>query len=107
MTVNVPLLLLASLVAPHESWLVGGWAGGKSQCESEGGVRFESDGTYSELDGEGVWRLASDRLTVQSTSGDDFGRLDVVRVIVRGSAEMELEWPDGRRARFHRCRQED
>ncbi len=99
----VSLLLLATLTIPQESWLVGGWAPEKAQCQSDGGISFERDGSYNELAGEGLWSLASDRLTVRSTSGDDFGRLDVVRVIVRSPVEMEFEWPDGSRAKFTRC----
>jgi hypothetical protein len=102
---TLPLLLLTALMVPPESWLVGGWAHGKSSCGSDDGIRFETDGTYSELDGEGIWSLAGSRLTVRSTSGDDFGRSDVVHVTVRSTIEMELEWPDGTRLKFHRCMQ--
>ena len=100
------LSLLMTLMAPHESWLVGGWAPRESACGSESGIRFETDGTYSELESEGVWSLAGHRLTIQSTDSDNFGQSDIVEVTALGALEMDLQWPDGTRAKLHRCPQE-
>ena len=97
------LLLLATFSVPADSWLVGGWAPGEAACGSDGAISFEPDGTYSALDGEGVWSLAGQRLTFHSTGGDDFGRREIVQVTARNTAEMELEWRDRTRAKLHRC----
>ena len=99
----LPLLLVAAVAVPADQWLVGAWGTGLAQCASDSGIRFETDGTYSESSSEGLWSLAGNQLTVESTSEDDFGRSDVVRVKVRSGVEMELEWPDGSRANFRRC----
>ena len=99
----LPLLLLTAVTVPGDQWLVGAWGAGQTECASDSGIRFETDGTYSDLEGEGVWELAGSRLVVSGTSGDDFGRSDVVQVGVRSQAEMIVEWPDGRRRRYYRC----
>ena len=97
------LLLQPSQMPSHEAWLVGDWAPAPSSCETDSAITFESDGTYNDLEGEGAWALAGQRLMVSSTGGDDFGRSEVVQIKVLGSLEMQLEWPDGTRAKFHRC----
>ena len=101
----LPLLLLSAVLVPGEQWLVGAWAPGPAACARDSGIRFETDGTYSDLEGEGTWELAGGRLLVSGTSGDDFGRSQVVRLGARSPAEMVLEWPDGTRVTFHRCPQ--
>jgi hypothetical protein len=97
------LLLLTAVSAPGDQWLVGAWGAGPAECASDSGIRFETDGTYNDLEGEGTWELAGSRLVVSGTSGDDFGRSQIVQVGVRSPVEMILEWPDGTRLTFHRC----
>ena len=97
------LLLLTAVSASGDQWLVGAWGAGPAECASDSGIRFETDGTYNDLEGEGIWELAGSRLVVSGTSGDDFGRSQVVQVGVRSPAQMILEWPDGTRLTFHRC----
>jgi hypothetical protein len=97
------LLLLAATMVSEDQWLVGAWVPGLAACERESGIRFEADGTYNDLEGEGMWELAGNRLIVSGTSGDDFGRSQVVQLSVRTPLEIELEWPDGTRAKFYRC----
>ena len=97
------LLLLTAATVPGDQWLVGAWAAGPAQCASDSGIRFETDGTYTDLEGEGVWDLMGSKLVVSGTSGDDFGRFLVVQFAVRSSAEMVLEWPDGTRLTYRRC----
>jgi hypothetical protein len=100
----LPLLLLtAAVTVPEDRWLVGAWGAGPAECARDSGIRFETDGTYSDLEGEGSWELAGSRLIVSATSGDDFGRSQVVQLGVRNAVEMVLEWPDGTRRTFHRC----
>ena len=99
----LPLLIVAALTVPDAQWLVGAWGAGTAQCASDSGIRFETDGTYNDPEGEGLWELAGSRLAVSGTSGDDFGRSQVVQVGVKNAAEMILEWPDGTQATFHRC----
>lgn len=91
------------MLAAEDLWLVGAWGAGPAECARDGGIRFEADGTYNDFEGEGAWALAGQRLMVSSTGGDDFGRSEVVQIKVLGSLEMQLEWPDGTRAKFHRC----
>jgi hypothetical protein len=98
-----PLLLVAALTVPDDQWLVGAWGAGPAQCASDNGIRFETDGTYNDPEGEGVWELSGTRLLVSGTSGDDFGRSQVVQIGARSPAEMILEWPDGSRQVFQRC----
>ena len=100
---TLSLLLLAAMVVPEDQWLVGAWAAGAAACAKDDGIRFETDGTYSDPQGEGLWELDGSRLVVSGTSGDDFGRTQVTQLRVRNSVEMELEWPDGTRANFYRC----
>ena len=97
------LILFTAALVPGEQWLVGAWGAGPAQCASDSGIRFETDGTYNDLEGEGTWELAGSRLVVRGTSGDDFGRSQVVHIGVRSPAEMVLEWPDGTRVTFRRC----
>ena len=99
----LPLLIVAALTVPDAQWLVGAWGAGTAQCASDSGIRFETDGSYSDLEGEGLWELAGTRLVVSGTSGDDFGRSQVVKLAVRSPAEMILEWPDGTRLTLRRC----
>jgi hypothetical protein len=101
--VILPLILFTAVLVPSDQWLVGAWGAGPAQCASDGGIRFETDGTYNDLEGEGLWEIAGSRLVVSGTSGDDFGRSQVVQVGVRGPDELILEWPDGTRMTFHRC----
>ena len=101
------LLLLTAVSAPGDQWLVGAWGAGPAECARDSGIRFETDGTYNDLEGEGSWELAGSRLVVSGTSGDDFGRSQIVELRVRTPAEMILEWPDGTRVTFHRCPQAD
>ncbi len=99
----LPLILFTAVLAAEDQWLVGAWASGAAECARDSGIRFEMDGTYSDLEGEGTWELTGTRLVVSGTSGDDFGRLQTVQLGVRSPAEMVLEWPDGTRTTFHRC----
>ena len=99
----LPLLLLTAATFPGDRWLVGAWGAGPAECASDSGIRFETDGTYNDPEGEGHWELAGNRLMVSGTSGDDFGRSEVVRITVRSSARMEMEWADGTRVELHRC----
>ena len=103
--VILPLFISTAVLVAEDQWLVGAWAPGPAACARDGGIRFETDGTYNDLEGEGFWQLAGNRLVVSGTSGDDFGRSQVVQLSVRTPIEMELEWPDGTRARFYRCPQ--
>jgi hypothetical protein len=102
-TVILPLILFTAVLAPGDRWLVGAWGAGPAECASDSGIRFEADGTYNDLEGEGLWELAGSRLVVSGTSGDDFGRSQIVQVGVQSAAEMVLEWPDGTRQTLHRC----
>jgi hypothetical protein len=97
------LLIQAALAVTQHSWLVGEWAPRPAACARDSGIRFETDGTYNDLEGEGLWELAGDRLMVSGTSGDDFGRSETIRLNVRSPAEMDMEWADGTRVKFHRC----
>ena len=97
------LLLLTAVMVPSDQWLVGAWAPRPEPCARDSGLRFETDGTYNDPEGEGVWELAGSRLLVSGMSGDDYGRSQVVQVGVRSPVEMVLEWPDGSRLTFHRC----
>ena len=99
----LPLLIVAAATVPGDQWLVGAWGAGPAQCATDSGIRFEMDGTYHDPEGEGLWELAGSRLVVSGTSGDDFGRSQVVKLAIRSPAEMILEWPDGTRQTFHRC----
>jgi hypothetical protein len=99
----LPLLVVAAATVPADQWLVGAWGAGRAQCASDSGIRFESDGTYNDLEGDGIWELAGSRLVVSGTSGDDFGRSQIVQLGIRSPAEMILEWPDGTRLTFRRC----
>jgi hypothetical protein len=101
--VILPLLIFTAVQVPGDQWLVGAWAPGPAQCASDSGIRFETDGTYNDPEGEGLWELAGSRLVVSGTSGDDFGRSQVVQVGVKSAAEMTLEWPDGTRLALRRC----
>ena len=101
------LLLQAAPTGIQESWLVGGWASGPTSCAAGNDISLERDRTYNDLEGEGVWALVGNQLTVTSTSGDDFGRSDVVQVAVSSRVEIELTWPDGTRAKFYRCSNAD
>ena len=101
--VILPLTLFTAVLAPGDQWLVGAWGAGMAQCARDNGIRFETDGTYSDPEGEGLWELAGSRLVVSGTSGDDFGRSQVVQLGVRSAVEMVLEWPDGKQMTFHRC----
>ena len=103
----LPLLIVTAVLVPNDQWLVGAWGAGLAQCASDSGIRFETDGTYNDPEGEGLWELAGSRLVVSGTSGDDFGRSQVVQLSVRSRAEMILEWPDGTRVTFRRCPQAD
>ena len=99
----LPLLIFTAVLGSEEHWLVGAWGAGPAECASDIGIRFETDGTYNDPEGEGIWELAGSRLVVSSTSGDDFGRSQVVQLGSRSPTEMILEWPDGTRLAFHRC----
>ena len=99
----LPLILFTAVLVPGDQWLVGAWGAGPAQCANDSGIRFETDGTYNDPEGEGTWELAGNRLVVSGTSGDDFGRSQVVQVGVRSPAEMVLEWPDGAQTTLHRC----
>ena len=99
----LPLLIVTAVLVPGDQWLVGAWGTGPAECARDSGIRFETDGTYDDLEGEGLWELAGSRLVVSGTSGDDFGRSQVMQVGVRSPVEMILEWPDGTRLAFHRC----
>jgi hypothetical protein len=99
----LPLLLLTAATFPGDQWLVGAWGAGPAACASDSGIRFEADGTYNDPEGEGLWELAGDRLMVSGTSGDDFGRSETIRLNVRSPAEMDMEWADGTRVKYHRC----
>lgn len=99
----LPLILFTAVLVPGDQWLVGAWGAGPAACARDSGIRFETDGTYNDSEGEGIWELAGGRLVVSGTSGDDFGRSQVVQVGVRSPVEMILEWPDGTRLTFHRC----
>ena len=100
----LPLLLVAAPTVPNDQWLVGAWGAGPAQCARDSGIHFDTDGTYNDPEGEGLWELAGSQLVVSGTSGDDFGRSQVVRIGVRSATEMTLEWPDGARLTLHRCR---
>ena len=101
--VILPLLIFTAVQVPGDPWLVGAWAPGPAQCAGDDGIRFENDGTYNDPQGEGLWELAGSRLVVSGTSGDDFGRSQVVRVGAPSATEMTIEWPDGARQTLHRC----
>ena len=101
----LPLLIFTAALVPGDQWLVGGWALRPAECAGDSSIRFETDGTYNDLEGEGVWELAGGRLVLSGTSGDDFGRSQIVRIGTRSPAEIVLEWPDGTRLSFHRCRE--
>lgn len=103
----LPLLLLAAVTVPQDQWLVGAWATAPAACASDSGIHFEADGTYNDPEGEGLWELAGNRLHVTGTSDDDFGRSQFVQLGTRSPVEMVLEWPDGTRLTFHRCRDAD
>ena len=102
-TVIMQIILFTAVLAAEDQWLVGAWASGAAECATDSAVRFETDGTYNDLEGEGIWQLAGSRLVVSGTSGDDFGRSQVVQIGVRSPVEMILEWPDGTRLALHRC----
>ena len=99
----LPLILFTAVLVPGDQWLVGAWGAGAAQCASDSGIRFETDGTYNDPEGEGVWDLVGSQLVVSGTSGDDFGRSQVVQLGVRSPVEIVLEWPDGTQVTFHRC----
>lgn len=99
----LPLILFTAVLVPGDQWLVGAWGAGPAACARDSGIRFETDGTYNDSEGEGIWELDGGRLVVSGASGDDFGRLQVVQIGVRSPVEMILEWPDGTRLTFHRC----
>ena len=99
----LPLLLVAALTVPDDQWLVGAWGAGPAQCARDSGIRFETDGTYNDPEGEAFLELAGSQLVVSGTTGDDFGRSQVVQIGMQSPAEMVLEWPDGTRRTFHRC----
>ncbi|HEY0163966.1 MAG TPA: hypothetical protein VGB39_01185 [Sphingomicrobium sp.] len=101
--VLISLLILAA-VTPREAWLVGGWAPQPSDCGSSEGIRFETDGSFNDQDSEGLWVLEGDLLTVSSMGGDDFARLEVIRVTITSPAWIEMQMQSGVREKFYRCR---
>ena len=99
----LPLLIVTAVLVPGDQSLVGAWGAGPAECASDSAIRFETDGTYSDAESEGLWELTGSRLVVNGTSGDDFGRSQVVHVGVRSPGEIIFEWPDGARLTLHRC----
>jgi hypothetical protein len=97
------LLLQAVLIAPQPAWIVGDWAPRPSLCVSDEEIRFDTGGSYIHRDGEGIWILAGDQLTLSSTEGDDFGLSEVVQIRLGKPNTMELQWPDGTRNSYFRC----
>lgn len=118
-----PALVLASLVACNQSatgearaeepapasatpvadaldgaFLAGAWVFEGDYCASGLAVRFTEDGGYSDIETEGRWTLADDRLTVLFDDGTqntlDIERVDDGELIAAGTRARRCS-PDG------------
>ena len=46
-----------NLPSAAQAWLVGYWVSAGENCESDAGVRFSADATWSAYESEGTWKL--------------------------------------------------
>ncbi len=52
-------------------WLIGNWVPKGYNCQSDSGVEFKSDGTYTSADSSGRWTLVENTLTYFTTETDE------------------------------------
>lgn len=96
------LLLAAPAIAQRvppltPALLVGRW-GDNGDCARF--VIFRGDGTFRSFSGgEGIWRLARDRLTMTPSGG----RASVLRVTILAQTRLQIVNPDGTRGVSQRC----
>jgi hypothetical protein len=76
---------------PTKPWLVGFWVPAGEHCDSDAGVRFGADGTWSVFDEEGSWHLDGNRLISLTTRrGEPGAAEEKVTPIERNEARVEI-----------------
>ena len=76
---------------PTQAWLVGYWVPAGEHCDSDAGVGFSADGTWSVFEEEGSWHLDGDRLVSLTTRrGEPGAPEEYVAPIERNEARIEI-----------------
>jgi hypothetical protein len=94
-------------LTPH--WLEGYWVSGKAACYgSDSGIRFNSDGTYSEQEGSGEYEIEAARIRFRITEvynapSSEIGTGSALTVRIVGPNEILTTWSDGGSGPLYRC----
>ena len=93
------------------AWLIGNWVGESENCESDAGVRYNADGSWSAYGSAGTWKLDGSRLVIRTTSRWEIGgetdlpgrSVHVQQVEVLGPDLFRSRWQDGTQMTLRRC----
>ena len=97
----------AKVVPPDAEWLTGIWiekdaTRSLDRCASWDAVGFYADGSVSQFDWDGRWRLEGNRLIEEPREDAEPRRL-VSRVVRVGPNELKRIGPDGKAVVILRC----
>ena len=90
-------------------WLEGYWVSGKAACYgSDSGIRFNSDGSYSEHDVGGRYDINGHRIRLRITEvynapPSEIGAGETFTVRLVGPNELATTWSDGGSGPWYRC----
>lgn len=95
-------------------WLIGGWIPSGQNCASDGGVIYNSDGTYMSLGQVGTWKLEGTTLvTLENEHMNDDGEWEKLAHPVRSTERFtiakqdEYRTVDDKGGRYHNLRCKD
>ena len=81
-----------------KDWLIGGWIPQGESCESDAGVRYDADGTWTAYEGAGTWRLNGFKLLTVVTEKWTDGEEVPVKAAEHHVERIEAVGPDSYRS---------
>jgi hypothetical protein len=102
----------SSAVVGSPDWLVGYWIPEGESCESDAGVIYEPNGTWSAYGASGRWTLSNGAIisdvTERLEDGDEVKKLStpqkhIEKIEALGPDKYVSRWEDGTVVRLSRC----
>ena len=84
------------------SWLVGAWVEETQNCESDAGINYRADGTWSAYETNGTWRLEGSTLVSVVTERSWGGAETPVRVAEPSAHRIQIVGPNAYKALWER-----
>ena len=98
--------------ANYAQSLVGYWAPDGEVCDSDAGIDYSADGTWSAYDESGTWTIRENLLVMRTHSrgypGEEMvplrpPEININTIVSLSNASMTQRWPNGMVVDFHRC----